>query len=134
MTDDPRGVPDGYRSVNPYLVVDDVDRLVVFLRDVFGGVERGRREISADGTTGHAEVQIGDSIVMLSEATSAFPSRPSVCFVYVADVDSAFRKALAAGAEPILEPSEQPWGDRVGGFHDLFDNRWWVATRGAKAT
>ena len=134
MTDDPSGVPDGYRSVNPYLVVDDVDRLVVFLRDVFGGVERGRREISADGTIGHAEVQIGDSIVMLREATSAFPSRPSVCFVYVADVDSAFRKALAAGAEPILEPSEQPWGDRVGGFHDLFDNRWWVATRGAKAT
>ncbi len=134
MTEAASGVPDGYRSVNPYLVVDDVDRLVAFLRDAFGGVERGRREISADGTIGHAEVQIGDSIVMLSEATSAFPSRPSVCFVYVADVDSAFRKGLAAGAESVLEPSEQPWGDRVGGFHDLFDNRWWVATRGAKAT
>ena len=78
-------------------------------------------------------VLIGDSVVMVSEATSVFPSRPSVCFVYAADVDSAFRKALAAGAEPILEPSEQPWGDRVGGFHDLFDNRWWVASRGAKA-
>jgi len=125
------GVPDGYRSVNPYLVVDDVERLVSFLRDVFGGVERGEREIAADGTVGHAEVQIGDSIVMLSEATSAFPSRPSVCFVYVADVDSTVRQALAAGAELILEPSEQSWGDRVGGFHDPFDNRWWVGTSGA---
>ena len=128
------GVRDGYRSVNPYLVVEDVERLVSFLRDVFGGVERGEREIAPDGTIGHAEVQIGDSVVMLSEGTSAFPSRPSVCFVYVADVDSIFRQALAAGAESILEPSEQSWGDRVGGFHDPFDNRWWVATSGAKVT
>ena len=126
------GVPDGYRSLNPYLVVDDVELLVSFLRDVFGGVERGEREIAADGTIEHAEVQIGDSVVMLSEATSAFPARPSVCFAYVADVDSTFRKALAAGAVSILEPSEQSWGDRVGGFHDPLDNRWWVATSGAK--
>ncbi len=122
-------VPDGYHSVNPYIVVTGVEGLVDFLRQVFGGVERGEREVSADGTIGHAEVQIGDSVVMLSEADAAYPSRPSVCFAYVADVDSVVQKAVAAGAELILEPTDQAWGDRVGGFHDPFDNRWWVATR-----
>jgi uncharacterized glyoxalase superfamily protein PhnB len=96
---------------------------------VFGSVERGEREIAADGTIGHAEVQIGDSVVMLSEGSAAYPARPSVCFTYVADVDAVVQKAVAAGAKLILEPTDQPWGDRVGGFHDPFDNRWWVATR-----
>jgi uncharacterized glyoxalase superfamily protein PhnB len=125
-------VPRGYHSVNPYIVVTGVQGLVDFLREVFGGVERGEREIAADGTIGHAEVQIGDSVVMLSEGSAAYPSRSSVCFTYVADVDSVVQKAVAAGAKLILEPTDQPWGDRVGGFHDPFDNRWWVATRLAR--
>jgi PhnB protein len=123
------GVPDGYHSVNPYIVVAGVESLIGFLCCVFEGIERGEREVSADGTIGHAEVQIGDSVVMLSEATPAYPARASVNFTYVADVDAVFRSALAAGATPILEPTAQPWGDRVAGFHDPFDNRWWVATR-----
>lgn len=129
MTERARGVPDGYHSVNPYIVAGDVESLIDFLGQALGAVERGDREISADGTIGHAEVRIGDSVVMLSQATTAYPSRPSVLFVYAADVDAVFRDAVAAGAKPILEPTEQPWGDRVGGFHDPFDNRWWVATR-----
>jgi PhnB protein len=98
------------------------------LRAVFGGIEQAEREIRADGSIGHADVRIGDSLVMLSEATAEYPSRPCVNFVYLDDVDAAFQKALRAGATPLSEPSEQPWGDRVGGFHDPFDNRWWVAT------
>jgi uncharacterized glyoxalase superfamily protein PhnB len=70
----------------------------------------------------------GDSLVMLSEASEAYPARPCVHFVYVDDVDASYRAALAAGARPILEPTEQPWGDRTCGFHDPLDNRWWVAT------
>lgn len=123
------GVPKGYHSVNPYIVVAGVDDLIVFLHNVFGSVERGQREVAADGTIGHAEVEIGDSVVMLSEATSAYPPRQSVNFVYVPDVDAVFNRAVAAGAVPILEPTLQPWGDRVTGFHDPFENRWWVATR-----
>jgi uncharacterized glyoxalase superfamily protein PhnB len=122
------GIPDGYHSVNPYIVVAEVESFIDFLRDVFHGVERGEREISAAGTIGHAEVEIGDSVVMVSEATAEYPARPSVCFVYVRDVDSVFRCAMAARATLILEPTEQPWGHRVGGFHDPFDNRWWVGT------
>ena len=93
-------VPRGHRRRSP----------CGLLREVLGGVERGEREVSADGTIGHAEVEIGDSVVMLSEATTAYPSRPSVCFAYVEDVDSVVRKAVAAGAELILEPTDQAVG------------------------
>jgi PhnB protein len=121
-------LPEGYHSVNPYIVVEGVERLIAFLGHTFGSAEHGEREIRSDGTIGHAEVRIGDSVVMLSEATAEYPGRPCVHFVYVDDVDEVFRRALAAGASAITEPSEQLWGDRVGGFHDPFDNRWWVAT------
>jgi PhnB protein len=127
-------LPAGYHSVNPYIVVEGVERLIGFLDEAFGGVEHGEREIRSDGTVGHAEVQIGDSVVMLSEATVEYPARPCVCFAYVDDADEVFRRALAAGASAIIEPSEQPWGDRVGGFHDPFGNRWWVATHVGDST
>ena len=121
-------LPDGYHSVNPYIVVEGVERIIDFLGEVFGGVEQGVREIRSDGTIGHAGVRIGDSLAMLSEASPDYPARPCVHFAYVDDVDAVFSKALRAGASALIEPAEQPWGDRVGGFHDPFDNRWWVAT------
>jgi PhnB protein len=120
--------PDGYHSVNPYIVVNGVEGMLRFLSDVFGGIEHGDREVSTEGVISHAEIRIGDSVVMLSEASETYPARPCVNFVYVEDVDAVFQKALGAGATPILPPADQPWGDRVGGFHDPFANRWWVAT------
>jgi PhnB protein len=127
MTPD-HGVRPGYHSVNPYIVVAGVEGLIGFLGDALGAVERGERELRPDGGIDHAEVQIGDSIMMLSEASAETPARPSVNFAYVEDVDTVFQKALSAGARPIAEPADWPWGDRVGGFFDPFDNRWWVAT------
>lgn len=120
---------DGYRSVNPYIVVDDAEGLIAFLRDVFDCNERGEREVRADRSIGHAEVQIGDSVVMVSEATPDFSARPCVNFAYVEDVDRVYTRAVAAGATQLHEPRNWPWGDRVGGFHDPFDNRWWIATK-----
>jgi uncharacterized glyoxalase superfamily protein PhnB len=120
-------LPEGYHSVNPYIVVERAEGLIQFLVEVFGG-EEIERELRSDGRIEHGEVRIGDSIVMLSEATERYPARPCVQFVYVDDVDATYRAALAAGATSILEPADQSWGDRVGGVHDPFDNRWWVAT------
>ena len=120
-------LPEGYHSVNPYIVVDGAEGLIQFLVDVFGAKEI-ERELRSDGRIEHGEVRIGDSIVMLSEATERYPARPCVQFVYMDDVDATHRAGLAAGASSILEPADQSWGDRVGGFHDRFDNRWWVAT------
>jgi PhnB protein len=122
----------GYHTVTPYLNVDDPGAVLRFLVDVFGATERGEREIDINGTIAHAEVVIGDSPVMLSQADALHPARPSVLFVYLPDVDATYQAALAAGAEPIGEPREQPWGDRVGGFHDPWQNRWWIASAGVE--
>jgi PhnB protein len=118
----------GYQSVNSYLVADSPDALIVWLCEVFACSERGVREIASDGRIGHAEIQLGDSIVMLSEASADHPARPSVNFVYVPDVDNVYQRAVTAGATKLHEPQDWPWGDRVAGFHDPADNRWWVAT------
>jgi PhnB protein len=123
-------LPEGYHSVNPYIVVDDAERLIDFLVEVFGAVEQGR-SLRPDGRIDHGDIRIGDSLVMLSEASEAYPARPCVHFVYVPDVDATYRAALAAGATSILEPTEQSWGDRVCGFVDPFDNRWWVGNPSA---
>ena len=120
-------LPEGYHSVNPYIVVDDAERLVDFLVEVFGAAEQGR-SLRPDGRIDHGDVRIGDSLVMLSEASQQYPARPCVHFVYVPDVDATYQAALAAGATSILAPTEQSWGDRTCGFVDPFDNRWWVAT------
>lgn len=125
-------LPDGYHNVNAYLVVDGVERLIEFLIAAFGATEHGERELTSDGRIEHAEVRIGDSIVMLSQADERYPPRPSVLFTYVDDVDATHRAAVAAGATSIVSPADQPWGDRVGGFHDPLDNRWWVATHGER--
>ena len=108
-------------------MVDSTERLIDFLADVFGAVEQGRSP-RPDGRIDHADVRIGDSLVMLSEASEQYPARPCVHYVYVPDVDATYRAALMAGATSILEPTEQSWSDRTCGIVDPFDNRWWVAT------
>jgi PhnB protein len=120
-------LPEGYHSVNPYIVVEGAERLIAFLVAVFGGVEQGRT-LRADGGIEHGDVRIGASLVMLSEASAAYPARPCVHYCYVDDVDATYRAALAAGARSILAPTDQPYGDRCCGVVDPFDNRWWIAT------
>lgn len=126
-------LPFGYHSVNPYFVVTDVQRFIDFLVEVLEGVEAGEREIRGDGAIDHADVLSADSLIMMSESSEKYPARPSVSFAYVDDVDATFGRALAAGSRVILEPTEQPWGDRVAGIFDPFDNRWWIATRCARS-
>jgi PhnB protein len=116
----------GYHSVNPYFVVDGVAEFIDFLTDVFDGRESTKfKEVLPDGRIDHADVFIGDSIVMMSEGEAA---RPSVAFVFVPDVDASYRKALARGATSRRAPGPAPWGDRVAGFTDPWNNLWWVAT------
>jgi len=121
-------LPPGYHSVNPYFVVAGVARFIDFLVAVFDGVEVGTRELRKDGAIDHADVMIGDSLLMMSESSEKYPARPCVNFAYVADVDATYGRALSMGSRAILEPIEQPWGDRIAGILDPFDNRWWIAT------
>jgi PhnB protein len=122
-------LPPGYHSVNPYFVVADVDEFVHFLTSVFAGVEHGEREVAEDGSIGHADVMVGDSLIMMSAASAKYPPRPAVSFAYVEDVDAVYLRAIQFGCTTVQPPADQAWGDRVGGVVDPFDNRWWIATR-----
>jgi uncharacterized glyoxalase superfamily protein PhnB len=119
--------PAGYQTVSPYLTVEPVADLLAFLEKVFDAkvVEKLTR---ADGTLGHCEIRIGDSIVMLGHPTDPSKARPANLYVYVPDVDATYRRALELGAKGEREPVDQYYGDRSGGFVDMCGNHWWIAT------
>lgn len=120
--------PPGYNTVSPYLIVDGADRAINFLVRVFGAVEL-RRFPGDNGTLRHAEVRIGDTIVMLADAGDCWPPMPAHAHVYVADVDATYRLALEAGATPVQEPTKKSDEDRRGGVRDASGTTWWIATK-----
>ena len=115
MSNPVKAVPEGYHSVTPYLVVQGAGKLIDFM----GGV--------ADGTVGHTEMRIGDSVIMLSEARDQWKAMPATLHLYVEDI-AAYARAPAAGATVVAEPRTSPTGDRSGGGRQC-GNFWWVATR-----
>jgi PhnB protein len=122
-----KSVPEGYHTVTPYLIVKDVGGLIDFLKQVFGAEER-ERNLAPDGSVMHAEVRIGDSVVMMASANDANPAMPTMLHLYIEDTDATYRRALAAGANSIREPEDQFYGDRSGGVRDAFGNQWWLST------
>ena len=120
-------IPEGFRSVTPYLPVQDVPMLLDFLKHAFDATEIMRLP-RPDGVIMHAEVRIGDSIVMLGEATDECQPMPGSIYLYVHDTDATYQRALQAGATSTMEPSDQFWGDRHAGVIDPVGNRWWIAT------
>jgi PhnB protein len=120
-------VPDGHHTVTPYLVVDEASRLLSFLEAAFGA-EILYRSSRPDGEVGHAEIQIGDSRVMLSGTQPQWPALPCALYLYVEDCDALYAKAMAAGAKSIMEPANMFYGDRHGGVIDPSGNQWWIAT------
>lgn len=122
-----RPIPEGYHTITPYLVVEGADALIGFLREAFGGEELHRMERPEGGIL-HAEVRIGDSRVMLADATAEWPVQPSLLHLYVEDVDATFARALQAGATSVMEPANQFYGDRHGGVKDGAGNQWWIST------
>lgn len=120
-------IPEGYHSVTPYLVVQDAAKLIDFLKDAFGGEERERLP-RPDGGVGHAEVKIGDSIVMMGDASPEFGPMPTMIYLYVNDADAVYNRAVRAGAASLEEPSDQFYGDRRAGVKDQFGNLWYIAT------
>ncbi len=121
-------VPAGYHTVTPYLTVQGAAELIEFLKQAFEAREK-ERFLRPDGKVGHAEVWIGDSIIMLGEPKGAEAPIPGAFYLYVTDVDAVYQQALAAGAASVMEPADQFWGDRQGGVRDRFGNLWWLATR-----
>jgi PhnB protein len=120
-------VPDGYPTVSPYLIVRGVSELVGFLKHVFEA-EEIERIPGPDGAVSHAEVRIGDAMVMMGEAPEGYEPKPGSCYVYVPDVDAVYERALEAGATSVMEPADQFYGDRTGGVEDASGSTWWIAT------
>jgi uncharacterized glyoxalase superfamily protein PhnB len=120
-------VPEGYHSVIPYLTVRDPGQLIDFLKQAFGAEETLRMP-RGDGSIGHAEVRIGDSMIMMGGATEEWKEMPGAVYLYLEDVDGAYGRAIEAGAESIREPTDEFYGDRMGGVRDTLGNVWWIST------
>ena len=128
-------IPEGYPRVTPYLHVDGATRAIEFYSTVFGATERMRMP-APGGRIGHAELQIGDSVIMLADefpdmnvlGPKAIGGTPVTVMVYVEDVDQVFSRAIKAGAKEIRTVMDQFYGDRSGEFEDPFGHRWNVAT------
>ena len=128
-------IPDGYPQVTPYLCVDGASAAIEFYGKVFGAKERMRMP-APDGRIGHAELEIGDSLVMLSDEYPEMGHRgpktiggtPVTISVYVDDVDDAFERAVSSGATSVQEVEDRFYGDRTGTFEDPFGHRWSIAT------
>lgn len=128
-------IPDGYSTLTPYLIVSDGAAAMAFYTQAFGAVER-MRLVRPDGKFGHAEMQIGDSVIMFADehpdhhahAPGHFGGSPVSLHLYVADVDAAFAKALAAGATVVRPVEDMFYGDRSGGVTDPFGHVWHLAT------
>jgi PhnB protein len=128
-------VPEGYHTVTPYLAVDDAKAAIDFYERAFGARERTRMP-GPDGKIAHAELEIGDSIVMLSDPFPQSTARPpkeiggTSCgvFVYVENIDDFFQRAVDAGATVTMEPEDMFWGDRFGSVTDPYGHAWQIAT------
>ena len=123
-----KAIPDGYHSVTPYLVVPGVAKLLAFLKQAFAAQEIHPPMTRPDGTIMHAEVRVGDSVVMMGEPRDGVTPMPGSLYVYVSDTDAVYKRALQAGATSLTEPADQFYGDRNAGVQDPVGNRWWIAT------
>lgn len=121
----PKGMREGFHSVTPYFTVKQPAELIDFVTKSFGATELFRTTGSAGGM--HAEVMIGESMVMIGGAEH-IPAMPTAIHLYVPDVDEAYKRAIEAGGKSLMEPEDQPYGERSGGVEDAFGNRWYIAT------
>ena len=135
MTSAVRAIPEGFHSVTPYLCVENAARALEFYKQAFGATELSRIP-HPDGRVGHAEIRIGDSIVMLADEFPELSFRsprtiggtPVFLHLYVEDVDTVVARAVAAGAKLVREVKDQHYGDRSGGVEDPFGLIWYVST------
>jgi uncharacterized glyoxalase superfamily protein PhnB len=121
-----KAVPDGYHTITPSLVVNDANKLITFMTQAFGAKERMRMP-RPDGKVAHAELEIGDSAVMVADASPDFPAQTGSLHFYTDNVDAVYDRALKAGARPQRELANQFYGDRSGMVIDPVGNQWSIS-------
>jgi PhnB protein len=126
-----KAIPDEYHSVTPYLYIKGAAKAIDFYKQAFGAEERMRMP-GPDGTVGHAEIQIGDSVIMLADAPArAADTRNGVTsslLIYTEDVDAMWKRAIAAGATEVQPLENKFYGDRMGTVRDPFGHEWSLGT------
>jgi PhnB protein len=121
-------IPEGYHTVTPYLLVQGAEKLIDFMKNAFDAKETERYSMP-DGSIGHAEVRIGDSVIMVADAQGdEYKPMAAGIHLYVEDCDVTYKRAIGAGATSVREPQDQFYGDRSAGVNDQFGNKWWFAT------
>ena len=136
MADSVKPIPEGYHSVTPYLCIKGASEAIEFYKSAVDATELMRIP-SPDGSIGHAEIQVGDSRIMIPDESPKMDFRspatiggtPVHVYMYVEDVDRIFAQANAAGATAMMPLEDQFWGDRTGTLVDPFGHRWCVSTR-----
>jgi PhnB protein len=135
-----KAIPDGYHSITPYITCRDAERAIDFYQQAFGATLKGGGVMKGpDGKVMHAELVIGDSVIMVSDEYPTFGSvspqsiggSASGLHIYVEDVDSAFDRAVKAGAIVEMPVGDMFWGDRYGKLKDPFGHKWSIATHTA---
>ena len=132
---DVKPIPEGYPRVTPYLIVDGGAAAIEFYGKVLGATERMRMG-GPEGKIGHAEIEVGDSLIMLADehpemdavGPKTVGGTPVTIHVYVEDVDDTFKRAIDAGAKELRGVEDQFYGDRSGQFEDPFGHKWSIAT------
>ena len=120
-------IREGFHAITPYLFAQNAAHLIEFISKAFGGEETYRKE-RPDGAITHAEMRVGDSMLMLGEATPQFGPMPTSIYLYVTDSDSVYQRALSVGGISVFPIMTLPNGERYGGVKDPFGNVWWIAT------
>jgi PhnB protein len=128
-------IPDGYHTVQPYLYFKNTAEAITFYSKAFGATERMRLN-NKDGRIGHAEINIGDSCIMMADehpeigahSTEHYGGAPMSLMIYVEDCDAVYKRALDAGAKSLREPADQFYGDRMAGVADPFGFHWFIGT------
>ena len=120
-------VPEGFHTVTPYLVVSDAIKQIDFIKQTFDAKEI-HRSTMPDGTVMHAQLQIGDSMIMLGQAGGPWKALPGSIYVYLPNADAVYARALKSGGTSLMPMTDQFYGDRHGGVTDPCGNQWWIAT------
>lgn len=120
-------IPENYPRVSPYLIVKNVEETMDFIQSVFDGKVREKMK-TPNGSVNHGEISIGDSVIMMGRATESHEPQNVMLYIYVDDTDAAYKRALEKGAESVMEPADQFYGDRNAGVKDKDGISWWMAS------
>jgi uncharacterized glyoxalase superfamily protein PhnB len=120
-------IPEGYHTVTPYIMVQGADQVIKFMENAFGARERVRLP-GPGGTVGHAEMEIGDSVIMIADVDERGKIMPAMIHLYMEDVDGVYARAVAAGRTSIQEPETKFYGDRNAAVQDTAGNQWYIST------